>query len=201
MTTRPGQGNLIALEGWGGRSMAVAIRQVERRLRRDDFAVGVSAWDASAIFFQLGRGPQACPGLSPRTLLLLYASDLAFRLRWQILPALEEGGTVVAAPYLETPMAFGLAAGLPRVWLDDLFRFAPSAGSCYRVPNRTIPVNRRGTPADSFLELSFAQLRNHGGWPIEAIQRGFDDHFDALEASGRCHPAGELTASRLAAVR
>jgi len=189
------------LEGCGGRSMAVAIRQIERRMRRDDFAVGVSGWDASAIFFQIGRGPQPSPGLSPRTLLLLYASDLAFRLRWQILPAIEEGATVVAAPYLETPMAFGLSAGLPREWLDALFRFAPRPGSCYRVPNRTIPIDRRGTPTDSFLELCFAQLRNHGGWPVEAIRNGFEDHFDAMEAAGRCHPAGELTASRLAAAR
>ena len=201
MTMRGRPGSLIALEGCGGRSMAVAIRQVERRMRRDDFALGVSVWDASAVFFEMGRGPQPSPGLSPRTLLLLYASDLAFRLRWQILPALEEGGMVVAAPYLETPLAFGLAAGLPREWLDTLFQFAPRPASCYRVPDSTIPVNRRGTPADSFLELCFSQLRNHGRWPIESIRSSFEDHFEALEAAGRCHPAADLTAARLAAVR
>ena len=40
-------------------------------------------------------------------LLLLYAADLAFRLRWEIRPALAEGYTVVAAPYVETAVAFG----------------------------------------------------------------------------------------------
>ena len=42
----------------------------------------------------------------PRTLLLLYAADLAFRLRWEIRPALAEGHTVIAAPYLDTAFAF-----------------------------------------------------------------------------------------------
>jgi len=64
-----------------------------------------------------------------RTLLLLYAADLAFRLRWQIRPALAEGRTVVAAPYVDTALAFGRAAGLKPSWLMNLFRFAPRPGT------------------------------------------------------------------------
>ncbi len=64
---------------------------------------------------------------SARTLLLLYAADLAFRLRWQIRPALAEGRTVIAAPYVATALAFGRAAGLKPSWLMNLFRFAPRA--------------------------------------------------------------------------
>src|SRR5215218_843583 len=117
MTALPCAGNLIALEGSGGRSMSVAIRQIERKLCSAESASGVSVWDASALFFQISRGPQGSPGLSARTLLLLYAADLAFRVRWQIRPALEDGATIVAAPYVETAMAFGLGAGIPREWL------------------------------------------------------------------------------------
>src|SRR4051794_38714154 len=182
MTAAGYPGQLIALEGSGGRSMAVTVRQIERKLRRlDERAAGVSVWDASAIFFEISRGPQPTPGLSARTLLLLYASDLAFRLRWQIRPALEEGATIVAAPYLETPIAFALAAGISREWLEALFRFAPPPQALYRVPDRSIPAHRRGTPADSFLEFSFAQLRNHRkAWPIEALRTNFDDHLNRL---------------------
>ena len=195
MSAPPCAGNLIALEGSGGRSMAVAVRQIERKLRRAETTSGVSVWDASAIFFQISRGQQDFAGLSPRALLLLYAADLAFRLRWQIRPALEEGATVVAAPYLETPIAFGLAAGLPREWLEAVFGFAPRPNSCYRVPDHTIPVNRRGVPGDSFLEFCFAQLRNHRfAWALEALRTNFDKHLDGLEAEGRCYPAAELTA-------
>ena len=37
-----------------------------------------------------------------------------FRLRWEIRPVLEAGGVVIAAPYVETAVAFGAAAGSVR---------------------------------------------------------------------------------------
>ena len=43
-----------------------------------------------------------------RTLALVYAADLAFRLRWEIRPVLDAGGVVVASPYVETAVAFGV---------------------------------------------------------------------------------------------
>src|SRR4029453_19438456 len=85
-------------------------------------------WDASGLFEQLVIA-EADAGLpSPRTLLLLYAADLAFRLRWEIEPTLAEGKTVVAAPYVDTAVAFGRAAGLAGGWLTSLFSFAPTPG-------------------------------------------------------------------------
>lgn len=187
----PGRGSLIALEGSGGRSMSVALRQLERAFRpTNEAGAGASAWDASAIFFQVSQSSFGIAGATPRTILLLYAADLAFRLRWQIRPALESGAHVIAAPYLETPIAFGIAAGLSRSWLDSLFEFAPRPDRLFRVPERTIPVSRRGAPADSFIEFSFAQLRGSRGiWNIEAIRAGFDQHLDRLEASGECRLA------------
>jgi hypothetical protein len=88
---------------------------------------GLSRWDASGIFQDLAVAEDEAGQPSARTLLLLYAADLAFRLRWQIRPALAEGRTVVAVPYVETAMAFGRAAGLKSAWLTNLFRFAPRA--------------------------------------------------------------------------
>jgi hypothetical protein len=88
---------------------------------------GISRWDASGVFQDLAVADAGAGEPSARTLLLLYAADLAFRLRWEIKPALAEGRTVVAAPYVETAMAFGRAAGLNSKWLVNLFRFAPRA--------------------------------------------------------------------------
>ena len=88
---------------------------------------GISKWDASGVFQELAVADEAAGAPSARTLLLLYAADLAFRLRWQIRPALAEGRTVVAAPYVDTALAFGRAAGLEAAWLANLFRFAPRA--------------------------------------------------------------------------
>ena len=86
---------------------------------------GISKWDASGVFQELAVAGAEAGAPSARTLLMLYAADLAFRLRWQIRPALAEGRTVVAAPYVATALAFGRAAGLESSWLMNLFRFAP----------------------------------------------------------------------------
>ena len=185
--TAPARGMLIALEGTGGRSMAVAARRLERSLRTTQGASGISTWDSSAIFLQIAQGGPGMPAPPPRTMILLYAADLAFRLRWQIRPVLEEGTHVIAAPYLETVVGFGRAAGLSRGWLRRVFAFAPPPDICYRVPESTIPVSRRGVPLDSFLEFCLAQLRNGpASWDTEEIRRGFEGHLDRLQARGKC---------------
>ena len=117
-------GVLIAVDGVDSDALVKAARAaLESRSRG-----GISKWDASGVFQELAVAESAAGAPSPRTLLLLYAADLAFRLRWQIRPALLEGRAVVAAPYIDTAAAFGRAAGLPSVWLTNLFRFAPRPG-------------------------------------------------------------------------
>lgn len=183
----PARGMLIALEGTGGRSMAVAARRLERSLRKSQGAAGISPWDSSAIFLQIAQGGPGMPAPPPRTLILLYAADLAFRLRWQIRPILEAGTHVIAAPYLETVVGFGRAAGLSHAWLRRVFAFAPPPDICYRVPESSIPVNRKGAPSDSFLEFCLAQLRNGpASWDTEEIRRGFESHLDRLQSRGKC---------------
>ena len=125
--------------------------------------------------------------MSPRTLLLLYAVDLSFRLRWQILPALEEGTTVIAAPYVETAIGFGRASGLPQSWLRELLRFAPQAAETYRAPEEKLPFNKRGKPGESFLEFCFLQLRQASpAWMTEEIRNAFFSHLRTLETRGKC---------------
>ena len=57
--------------------------------------------------------------------LLLYAADLAFRLRWEIARRSSRAHRDCRAPYVTTAMTFGLATGLSSDWLRTLFRFAP----------------------------------------------------------------------------
>jgi hypothetical protein len=92
---------------------------------------------------------------SARSLLLLYAADLAFRLRWEIRPALAEGRRVIAAPYVDTAIALGRAAGVDEAWLRSVFDFAP------------VPAERRyvveGAPAataagQGFIEFACRRL-------------------------------------------
>ena len=112
---------LIAVDGIDPAAVLAGARAALGQASRG----GVSKWDASGVFQELAVADQTAGAPSARTLLLLYAADLAFRLRWQIRPALAEGRTVVAAPYVDTALAFGRAAGLKSSWLMNLFRFAP----------------------------------------------------------------------------
>src|SRR5438552_9130600 len=118
LTSKP---RLIAVDGVD----AATVLAAARRARSAAVHSGISHWDASGVFQELAMADEAAGAPSPRTLLLLYAADLAFRLRWQIRPALLEGRAVVAAPYIDTAVAFGRAAGLSSAWLTNLFRFAP----------------------------------------------------------------------------
>ena len=98
------RGRLIAIDGIDLSAVRAAARETTRRIGAH--RCGVSHWDASGVFHELALEDGAA---SPRTLLLLYAADLAFRVRWEIAPALAEGRTVVAAPYVATATAFGRA--------------------------------------------------------------------------------------------
>lgn len=181
-------GRLIALEGSRGRDLAAAARRLLRHFSRRDASGGISSWDASHVFFELQLGDPTIAGPSPRTLLLLYASDLAFRLRWEIRPALGEGQCVVAASYVETAMAFGRAAGLPQRWLGDLFSFAPKPDACYRVREPDSHSSRH-SKLDGYLEFCCAALEaSSRAWKRTEIHSKFTEYLDALERRGGCKP-------------
>ena len=117
-----GRTSLISIDGVNGAAVAEAARDALSAAGRR--RGGISWWDASGVFGELLVAGEEAGQPSARTLLLLYASDLAFRLHWEIEPALAKGRTVVAAPYVQTAVSFGRAAGLGGGWLIDLFRFA-----------------------------------------------------------------------------
>lgn len=142
---------LVAVDGVDASAVIAAARRAIDRPGRG----GVSHWDASGIFQDLLVADAAAGAPSARTLLLLYAADLAFRLRWEIRPALAAGRTVVAAPYVDTAVAFGRAAGVPAGWLTNLFRFAPPAAE-----RRFVTAVRGAAAGDGF--VGFASERIHG---------------------------------------
>jgi len=115
---------LVAVDSGSGTALQTAARHALASLDRR-WRSGISHWDASGLFEELAIAAEHAGRPSARTLLLLYAADLAFRLRWEIAPALAAGRSVVAAPYVDTAVAFGRAAGLSGGWLRNLFRFAP----------------------------------------------------------------------------
>jgi hypothetical protein len=135
-------GTLISLDGANGGAVFAAAHSLTTDGRR---GAGISEWDASGLFEDLAIAPDGAGAPSARSLLLLYAADLAFRIRWEIRPALDEGRVVIAAPYVDTAIAFGRAAGLPGGWLKSLFRFAPRPEETHRIAALLAHVaDRRG---------------------------------------------------------
>ena len=150
--TGNGRGQLIAVDGVSGVAVAAEARLALKASGRA--RGGISWWDASGLFDQLTVAGEEAGAASPRTLLLLYAADLAFRLRWEIEPTLSEGKTVVAAPYVDTAVAFGRAAGLRGRWLQNLFQFAMRPAARRDVAVRS----RSGAPPRGFVEFASARV-------------------------------------------
>jgi thymidylate kinase len=167
----PARGQLFSIDGPASHDLLPAARKL---LQTRDGEGGFSTWDASNIFYELQKLEPDNPP-SAKTLLLLYAADLRFRLRWQILPALEEGQLVIAIPYVETGIAFGLANGLPEKWINEIFSFAPDATECFWLNG----TPSRAASSEGFLEFCMDFM------PADFFQR-FSAHFVELQKCGRC---------------
>jgi hypothetical protein len=187
----PPRGRLVALDATRALDLRKSASQLQRRLASGKVPVGVSWWDASGVFFEMGLGKRKHRTASARTLVLLYASDLVFRLRWEIRPALAAGQTVIAAPYLGAAFAFGRANGLSRDWLTTLFRFAPEADDSYLARERKKSEGWKGDRREGFAEFSSAVLAD--------TESSFDpvalrlEMIALLDASGRRARSRRLT--------
>jgi thymidylate kinase len=189
---KPTAGQIIALEGTRGKDLVEAAERLARHGQEGGGAAGFSRWDASNTFYELSMGKARKHLATPRTLVLLYVSDLLFRLRWEIKPALAEGRTIIAAPYLETVTGFGLAAGLPKEWLRELLSFVPKPATVYRLKEKTkakaAKINspkakdKRQKPADGFVEFCSDSLAaTSPDWNAVELRAGILGYLDELE--------------------
>jgi thymidylate kinase len=186
------RGRLVALDGTNG---AMLRSEAERlaRLCRGVAEPAWSLWDASNTFYELRMVKAKNLTPTPRALMLLYASDLLFRLRWEIEPTLKEGRTVVAAPYVESAMAFGVAAGLPKGWIKELFRFAPKPAASFRLKEKkkSKEKKRDGNGEPGFVEFFCANLAKHyPGWEIAEVRGEMLKYLKSLEEQDRIHEFG-----------
>ena len=172
--------SLIAVDGVAGRAITAAARSALTSIDRAKRS-GISHWDASGVFEDLAVADAAAGHPSVRTLLLLYAADLAFRLRWEIRPALVEGRSVVAAPYVDTAVAFGRAAGIGSEWLANLFQFAPRPTERRFAGGAALRAGR----GSGFVEFGFEQVT---GEALGATRAQLADRMATqLRATARRH--------------
>jgi hypothetical protein len=189
-------GRLVAIDGSRGADVAAAAEALAAGVRQRGGACLVSRWDASGLFTELLSSPIEALDVSPRTLSLLYGADLAFRLRWEIRPALAAGQIVIAAPYVETAAAFGMASGLPELWLRDLLRFAPPADTRGLAPERK--------PGEAWKRRADRGFPEYCAMVLDASGRAFRrkrtrEAMVAALDSGRTARAWRLEGKKLAA--
>ena len=184
---RKRSGRLVAVEGTRGQDVTDWSKRVCERFGGSSNTI-VSRWNASESFKRLRPDRYLGPGPGARTLVLLYAADLAYRCKREILPALRAGRTVVAAPYLHTITGFALAMGLSEQWLRELFRFAPPASLCYRVKEKQKSSGWTAGGRPGFLEM-YDRLLAHGNvvvWHPRPIRLATIAYLDQLEEEGVC---------------
>jgi hypothetical protein len=180
-------GHLIALDGTSGPFLGEECQRLARLYGED---AAWSSFDASNTFHELGMAKSKTLTPTPRVLLLLYVSDLLFRLRWEIEPTLQEGRTVVASPYVQTAIAFGVASGLSKDWLEQLFSFAPQPEASFRLKEKKKDKDK-GKKGDwkkgdldmpGYLEFCTAMLsKNFPGWDADDVRAGMIDYLKDLE--------------------
>lgn len=202
-------GRLIVIDGSRGKDTAAGADAVVAALKRDGIECAISRWDASGLFGELAAAARGERDISPRTLALVYAADLAFRLRWEIKPVLEAGGVVVAASYVETAVALGAACGLDESWIRQLLRFAPRPDHRGRALERKIdsPWKRRtdrGYPeyCAALLEGSSVRASRRARRDMMALlDRPHGRKVFRLTEKGAASLAAAVTDSRKAASR
>jgi len=88
------------------------------------YAVIETGWTRSKLVGQAITDLKRGHSLHRLTYCLMYATDLADRMEYQILPALRSGFIVLADRYVYTAIARGISRGAEEGWLRDLFGFA-----------------------------------------------------------------------------
>jgi dTMP kinase len=117
-------GRLIVLEGTDGVGRSTQTVMLKEWLEVQGFAVLDTGWTRSKLVGKAITDAKMGHSLHRLTYCLMYATDLADRLEYQIIPALRSGFVVLADRYIYTAIARGIARGAENEWLRDLFSFA-----------------------------------------------------------------------------
>lgn len=117
-------GKLIVIEGTDGVGRSTQAFMLKEWLEVQGYAVMDTGWTRSKLVGQAITDAKMGHSLHRMTYCLMYATDLADRLEYQIIPALRSGFVVLADRYIYTALARGIARGADKQWLGDLYGFA-----------------------------------------------------------------------------
>lgn len=117
-------GKLIVIEGTDGVGRSTQAYMLKEWLEVQGYAVLETGWTRSKLVGQAITDAKAGHSLHRLTYCLMYATDLADRLEYQIIPALKSGFIVLADRYIYTAIARGIVRGADKDWLRDLYGYA-----------------------------------------------------------------------------
>jgi dTMP kinase len=123
----PGEGcagKLLVIEGTDGTGRSTQAAMLKEWLEIQGYGVIETGWTRSKLVGQAISDAKQGHSLNRLTYALMYATDLADRMEYQIIPALKSGFIVLADRYFYTAIARGIVRGADPEWLRDLYGFA-----------------------------------------------------------------------------
>jgi dTMP kinase len=117
-------GKLLVIEGTDGTGRSTQAAMLKEWLEIQGYGVIETGWTRSKLVGQAITDAKAGHSLNRLTYALMYATDLADRMEYQIIPALKSGFIVLADRYFYTAIARGIVRGADPEWLRELYGFA-----------------------------------------------------------------------------
>jgi len=117
-------GKLLVIEGTDGTGRSTQASMLKEWLEVQGYGVIDTGWTRSKLVGQAITDAKLGHSLNRLTYCLMYATDLADRMEYQIIPALKSGFIVLADRYIYTAIARGIVRGADPEWLRDLYGFA-----------------------------------------------------------------------------
>ncbi|MGQ9604454.1 MAG: dTMP kinase [bacterium] len=120
----------IVIDGIDGCGKTTQVKLLEERIKKLGKKVATSKWKDSAYVDRLFIGDllkrfqDGTVRIPPEARTFLLAADISNRLESSIKPALTNGMVVIGDRYIYKVIAQGIARGLSKKWLDNLFSFA-----------------------------------------------------------------------------
>lgn len=120
----PWPGKLIVIEGTDGTGRTTQINRLRNWLEVQGYGTVDTGWTRSKLIGRAITEAKKGHTLNRLTYTLMYATDLADRLEYEILPALRNGFIVLADRYVYTAMVRAMVRGVDPTWVHELFGFA-----------------------------------------------------------------------------
>jgi dTMP kinase len=117
-------GKLLVIEGTDGTGRSTQAAMLKEWLEIQGYGVIETGWTRSKLVGQAITDAKQGHSLNRQTYALMYATDLADRMEYQIIPALKSGFIVLADRYFYTAIARGIVRGADPDWLRDIYGFA-----------------------------------------------------------------------------